>query len=406
MNLKEALDIALRSLRSNKLRSGLTTIGIVIGVTAVIVLVGLGDGMKAGFNKTFGALATAIVVAKIQGSVPGAGEPKDLKDSDVTALRNTAKAPTIASVIPVQSGPGVLQHGPGNTFGGQIIGSTTDYLSVSNRELTRGEMFTDAEVRANDKVALLGPEVVKNLYGGDSDAAMGSSIKIGRSTFKVIGVLKSDGNFDDIALMPLTTARSYLLGGNNTITTMTVKAVDTQSVPAAVEQITTILSERHNIREKGKEDFKVTALQTQLDKISQFMTFLTLFIVAVAGISLLVGAIGVANIMLVSVTERTREIGIRKAIGARRSAIMKQFLIESTVLAGLGGLMGIMIGVGVVLAGEAIMPKVAPSFGAPQVSGPAVAVAFGVSLVIGLLAGGYPAWRASRLRPIEALRFQ
>jgi putative ABC transport system permease protein len=406
MNLKEALAIALRSLRSNKLRSGLTTVGIVIGVVAVIVLVGLGDGMKAGFNKTFGALATAIIVTKIQGSVPGAGAPKDLKDSDVTALRNEDKAPAIATIIPVQSGPGVIQYGPGNTFGGQITGSTTDYLSVSNRELTRGEMFTEAEVRGNDKVTLLGPEVVASLYGGDPDAAMNSNIKIGRSTFKVIGVLKSDGNSDDIALMPLTTARSYLLGGNNTITTMAVKAVDTQSVPAAVEQITTILSERHNIREKGKEDFKVTALQTQLDKTSQFLTFLTLFIVAVAGISLLVGAIGVANIMLVSVTERTREIGIRKAIGARRSAIMKQFLIESTVLAGLGGVTGIMIGIGVVLAGEAIMPKVAPDFGAPQVSGPAVAIAFGVSLVIGLLAGGYPAWRASRLRPIEALRFQ
>jgi putative ABC transport system permease protein len=406
MNLKEALTIAMRSLRANKLRSGLTTVGIVIGVTAVIVLVGLGDGMKAGFNKSFGALATAIIVNKIEGSVPGAGAPRDLKDSDVTALQNKTRAPAVAQVIPQQTGPGVFQFGPGNTFGGQITGSTIEYLDVSNRELERGQMFTSAEMRSNDKVTLVGPDVVKNLYGGNPDAAMGSDLKIGRSTFKVIGVLKSDGNFDDIALMPLTTARSYLLGGNNTITGMAVKAVDVNSVNAAVDQITKILSERHNIREKGKEDFKVTALQSQLDKINQFLGFLTLFIVAVAGISLIVGAIGVANIMLVSVTERTREIGIRKAIGARRSAIMKQFLIESTVLAGLGGVVGIVIGVSTVIAGAIIIPKLTPDFGAPMVSIPAVVVAFMVSLVIGLIAGGYPAWRASRLRPIEALRFQ
>jgi putative ABC transport system permease protein len=406
MNFSEALSIALRSLRANKLRSALTTLGIIIGVSAVIVLVGLGDGMKAGFNKSFGALATAIIVTKIEGSVPGAGAPRDLKDSDVTALRNRTRAPAVATVIPGQQGPGVFQMGPGNTFGGTIFGSTTDYLSVSNREVTAGEMFTEQDMRSNAKVTLIGPDVVKNLYGGNDQAAVGSSMKIGRSTFKVIGTLKSDGNMDDLALMPLTTARSYLLGGNNTVTTMAVKAVDVQSVNAAVQQITTILSERHNIREKGKEDFKVTALQSQLDKITQFMGFLTLFIVAVAGISLIVGAIGVANIMLVSVTERTREIGIRKAIGARRSAIMKQFLMESTVLAGLGGLVGIVIGAATVIAGSIIIPRLTPDFGAPQVSAPAIAVAFGVSLVIGLVAGGYPAWRASRLQPIEALRFQ
>jgi putative ABC transport system permease protein len=177
-------------------------------------------------------------------------------------------------------------------------------------------------------------------------------------------------------------------------------------VNPALAQTTEILSERHHIREESKRDFEATALQNQLDQINQFLTFLTLFIIAVAAISLLVGGIGVANIMLVSVTERTREIGIRKAIGARRSAIMKQFLIESTVLAGVGGLFGIVFGVGITLTGAYVLPKVAPDFGTPEVSGVSIVVAIGVSLIIGLVAGGYPAMRASRLQPIEALRFQ
>ncbi|WP_028935593.1 ABC transporter permease [Pseudonocardia spinosispora] len=403
MNLKETLTIAGRSLRANKLRSALTTVGIVIGVTAVIVLVGLGDGMKAGFSKTFGALATAVIVTKVEGSVPGGGAPKDLKDGDIEALR---KAPAIGSVIPQLTGTGIVQHGPGTQFKSTVTGSTVDYLSVSNRELTSGAMFTEEDYKKRAQVTLLGPEVVTNLFGGDPMAALGQTVRIGRNNFKVVGTLKSDGNSDDAALMPLTTARAYLLGGTDTITGAAAKAKSVQDVPAAVDQITKILSERHNISDPAKEDFKVTALQNQLDQINQFMGFMTMFIVAVAGISLLVGAIGVANIMLVSVTERTREIGIRKAIGARRSTILKQFLIESTVLAGLGGMVGIAFGVGIVLAGAAIIPKLTQDFGPPQVSIPAIAVAFIVSLMIGLIAGGYPAFRAARLQPIEALRFQ
>jgi putative ABC transport system permease protein len=403
MNFKESLTIALRSLRTNKLRSALTMVGIVIGVTAVIVLVGLGNGMKSGFNKTFGALATAIIIQKVEGSVAGGGAPRDLKDGDVTAVR---QASAMASVIPSLSGSSVFRFGPASAFTGQVNGSTPDYLSVSNREVTAGRMFTDQEYRTREKVALVGPEVVKNLYAGDPNAAIGTKMRIGRLDFDIIGALKSDGNADDIALMPLGTARSYLLGGSDTITTMVAKATSVGAVGEATTQINKIMDDRHNIRDISKRDYKVTALQTELDQINQFMLYMSLFIVAVAGISLIVGGIGVANIMLVSVTERTREIGIRKAIGARRSAIMKQFLIESTVLAGLGGLIGVVIGVGVVIAGSIIMPKFAPDFGAPQVSGVAIAIALVVSMVIGLVAGGYPAWRAARLRPIEALRYQ
>ncbi len=404
MNLKEALTIAMRGLRANRLRSALTTLGIVIGVTAVIVLVGLGDGMKAGFNKSFGELATAIIVKKVEGSVPGGGKARDLKMADVNALSDKTKAPDVATVIPVIGGDALATR-DSTTFRTSVAGSTTDYLSVNNREIVAGSMFTEEQARTSAKVVLLGPNPVASLYGGDAGKAIGSDIRLDRATFKVIGVLKTDGNNDDIALMPLQTARANLKGGDS-ITTMAIKATSVATVPAAVDQITKILSDRHNIKDQSKRDFDVTALQGQLDQINQFIFFLSLFIVAVAGISLVVGGVGVANIMLVSVTERTREIGIRKAIGAPRRAIMKQFLIESTVLAGLGGLVGVVLGVGITLVGAAVIPNVAPDFGAPQVSAPAIVVAFVVSLAIGLIAGGYPAFRAAKLRPIEALRYQ
>jgi putative ABC transport system permease protein len=405
MQLSEALTIAARSMRANRLRSALTTLGIVIGVTAVIVLVGLGQGMKAGFNKSFGELATAITVDKVEGSVPGGGRARELRESDVTALLDKTDAPDIAAVIPVRIGGSIVRYGPGSEFRAKVTGSTTNYLTVNNREVLAGSMFTEQQARANAKVVLLGPNPVANLFGGDPASAVGKTVRIDRANFKVIGALKSDGYSDDIALMPLGTART-LVGGGDIITSMAVKATSVAQVSAAVDEINKVLDDRHNIKDPAKRDFKVTALQNQLDQINQFLTFLSLFIIAVAAISLIVGGIGVANIMLVSVTERTREIGIRKAIGARRSAIMKQFLIESTVLALAGGLVGVIFGVGITVGASILIPKFAPDFGTPQVSPVAIAVAIGVSLIIGLVAGGYPAYRASRLQPIEALRFQ
>jgi len=406
MRFGEALSIALRSMQANRLRSALTTLGIVIGVTAVIVLVGLGQGLETGFNKSFGALATAVIVNKQDGSVPGGGAPRDLRDSDVTALRDRAQAPDVARVIPQLTGKSIVQRGAGNQFRAQVTGSTIDYLTTDDRQMVLGSMFTSEQARTNAQVVLLGPNPVAALYGGDAAAAMGSRVRIDKSTFTVIGVLKADGYSDDIALMPLGTARAFLLGGNNIVSGISVKAPSVEQVPVTMEEVNRILDKRHHISEPAKRDFVVTAVQNQVDQIQQFITFLSLFIVAVAAISLVVGGIGVANIMLVSVTERTREIGIRKAIGARRSAIMKQFLIESTVLAGVGGLGGTILGVAITLAGAMVIPRVNPQFGKPEISVLAIAVAIIVSLVIGTVAGGYPALRAARLRPIEALRYQ
>ncbi|MCU1651886.1 MAG: hypothetical protein JWQ60_3035 [Pseudonocardia sp.] len=405
MNLAEAFQIALRSLRSNRMRSALTTLGIVIGVSAVIVLVGLGNGIKAGFNEQFGALGNQIQVAKVNGSVPGGGAAKDLKDSDVTALRNPNVAPDIGAVTPVLGGSELIEVNQ-QQFRAAVQGSTADYLTVVDRELVAGSMFTAEQARSNARVVVLAPNAVATLFGGNAGEAIGKDVRISRSTFEVIGVVKGNGQQDDAAIMPLGAARAYLVGGNDTVTQIIVQAASVPQVPAALAEVNKVLDSRHSIRDPAKRDFNATALQSLLDQANQFLTFLTLFTVAVAAISLIVGGIGVANIMLVSVTERTREIGIRKAIGARSSAILKQFLIESTMLAAMGGIVGIVIGTAITIAASVIIPAVAPDFGAPTVSPWAIVISFGVSLLIGLIAGGFPANRAARLQPIEALRYQ
>lgn len=406
MNLLESARIALRGLRANLLRSALTTLGIVIGVAAVIILVALGNGLQAGFNESFGALTTQITVNPTTGSVPGGGTAEDLTDADVSALSDPRQAPDVATVIPVVSGTALLQVVGGGQFRSPVTGTTADFLDLTNRDLVVGSSFDEAQVRTKDKVVVLGPNPVAELFDGDAGAAIGQEIRIGRSTFRIIGVVESDGQQDDVAIMPLGAARSYLLGGGDTVSNIIVKARSIDAVPAALDQITQILSERHGITDPAERDFEAQALQSLIDEATQAITFLTLFTGAVAAISLIVGGIGVANIMLVTVTERTREIGIRKAIGAKRSAILQQFLIESTFLAGLGGLIGIGIGVGISVAGAAVLPDAIPNFPPPMVSVGSVVLSFGISLAIGLLAGGYPANRAARMRPIEALRFQ
>ena len=252
---------------------------------------------------------------------------------------------------------------------------------------------------------ILGTRPVTELFAGDAGAAIGERIRIGRTTFRVIGVAKPTQQ-DDVAYMPLEAARSYVLGGTDEVNNIILTATSAAAVPVALEQVNAILDDRHRITDTTERDYNAQAQQDFIDQASQFLTFLTLFTTAIAGISLVVGGIGVANIMLVSVTERTREIGIRKAIGATRRAILQQFLLESTVLAGLGGTLGVLVGLGLSFIGGLILPRAVPDFPAPSVSPGSVVLALSISLLIGLVAGGYPANRAARLRPIEALRYQ
>jgi putative ABC transport system permease protein len=401
----EVTRIAMRGLRANKLRSALTTLGIIIGVSAVILLTALGNGIQAGFNEQFGSLNTQITITRTEGGVPGGGEARDLTENDMEALLNPRNAPDVATALPIVGGAALLQLG-GDQYRTSVTGTTADYFTITDRELTAGRDFDEQEVRTNAKVVVLGPNPVNELFGGDAAAALGQEIRIGRAVFRVIGVAESTGQQDDVAIMPIGAARSYLTGGDDELDTIIVRARSAEAVTAAANQITEVLSDRHNIRDPTERDFDVQALQQQIQEATQFLSFLTLFTAAVAGISLIVGSIGVANIMLVTVTERTREIGIRKAIGARPRVILGQFLLESVFLSALGGLIGIALGVGLSLVGALIMPQLIPDFPAPAVDPGSIVLSFTISLAIGLIAGGYPAHRASRLRPIEALRYQ
>ncbi|MGH3766662.1 MAG: ABC transporter permease [Pseudonocardiaceae bacterium] len=407
MNLREAAFIALRGLRLHRLRSVLTMLGIIIGVAAVILLVAIGQGMQNSVDARIQPLADLITIVPQTGNVPGGSPPKNLIDADVSALQ---KAPDIMTATPVTSAPALVETNS-IKFRSTIVGSSERWSEVNSRDLQAGSFFDAAQSRTTAKVAVLGPVVATALFD-DPAAAMGQTIRINRQGFRVIGVMQSYGQRDDKSvILPLNTARRYVFGGGDELNQIIVQAQDVAAVPAAENQVTSILTDRHRIKDPGQRDFEVQSLGGRLKSFNEILRILTLFTAAVAAISLIVGGIGVLNIMLVTVTERTREIGIRKALGATRRAILQQFLVESIVLTSIGGILGILVGVGLSLLGGAIAPTFEPSSGTfasftPVVSIPSVIVAFSVSLAIGLIAGGYPANRAARLRPVEALRYE
>ncbi|MBV8543040.1 MAG: ABC transporter permease [Pseudonocardiales bacterium] len=406
MNLWEAARIALRALRVNRLRSALTMLGIVIGVAAVILLVAIGNGVQSSVSARVEPLANLITIVRSSGNVPGGGEPKKLIDADITVLKK--QAPDVATVTPTTTGQAVAETQTAKSRT-NVIGSTERWLEVNSQDMALGSFFDEGQVRSAARVVVLGSSVATNLFGDGPLTALSRTIRINHQSFRIIGVMQPIGEpLDSASVMPLNTARRYVYGGGDKVDQLIVQATRATAVPAAVDEVIRILDNRHRIQDPTKRDFEVQSLRGQLDTFQKLLRILTLFTASVAAISLVVGSIGVLNIMLVSVTERTREIGVRKAIGATRHAILEQFLIESTVLAGLGGLIGIVVGVGLAL----LSARLVTSFGslftsfAPTISISSVVVSFAVSLAIGLIAGGYPAYRAARLRPIEALRYQ
>jgi putative ABC transport system permease protein len=402
----ETVRVAFAGIVANKLRSGLTILGLMIGVGSVIVLIAVGTGSSDAVQKQIDALGSNVLLVQSSqglGGARGASTSTALKVADATALQNTFQAPDIASVSPVVTANGVTLTYNGVTYTPtQFIGTTPSYKTARSYTTAGGSWFTNSQETNHSRVLVVGPTVVSQLFGGQDP--VGDTVQVNGTSYQIVGVTASKGsngtaNQDDVAFAPLTAVQDTLTGYGS-INQIVVQASSTQQLSAAQTEVTQILNQvdpptpgaasasNFNVINQG------SILQTSASSSSVFTTLLG----EVAAISLLVGGIGVMNIMLVSVTERTREIGIRKAVGARRSDILTQFLIEAVLVSLLGGIAGVLFGViGSQFPIAGVHPVIAPY---------SVALALGAALATGLFFGTYPASRAAAMRPIEALRFE
>ena len=408
MNYLQSFIEASESLLANKLRSGLTVLGIIIGVAAVIAVLAIGNGTQESILGEIQGVGTNLLFVMPGGS-EDVSNPKPLTLADAAALSDPFSAPSIAGVAPVLNGR-VEMNFSGETKSTTLVGVTPDYSSVRNVELSEGEFFSDTDLSGRSSVVLLGTDVAEELFGRKA-GLVGEKVRIEGQPFRVVGVLAEKGGSamgseDNQVLVPMTTAQTRLLQRSipNAVDVIYIQAADSESVPRASLEVSQILSSRHRTM-IGEEDFSILSQQDFLDLASTITGVLTIFLGGIAAISLLVGGIGIMNIMMVSVVERTREIGLRKALGARRIDILSQFLIESSLLSLLGGLIGILLGWTLSM----IVEQVAAGSGTPIVpvmSLNAVLLAVLFSTAIGIFFGLYPANRASMLEPVEALRYE
>lgn len=421
MTFTNSIKIAIRALGANKLRTALTMLGMIIGVGAVIALMSIGQGAQRMITSQIQAMGTNLLFVRpgtqSQGGVrTAAGAQPTLTLEDAQALAEPVNAPSVAKVAP-ESSAFVQVLADGINLNTRVIGTTPDYEEVRNFRIAEGEFITKNNVDGGSTVVVLGSGVAAQLFpGGD---AVGRSLKIAsfsgnasRSvTFRVVGVMEAKGgtgalNQDDQIFVPITTLQRRLTASRNsrggqTVQTINIQAADEDLMDQAVQEIGELLRTRHR---KAEDDFTIQSQQDMLAVANQITGIMTMLLGSIAGISLLVGGIGIMNIMLVSVTERTREIGIRKAVGAKRRDILTQFVVESIVVSVLGGALGVAAGFGVsrLLQGVNFNGQALQTV----VSVEAVLLAFGVSAAVGLFFGIYPAMRAAALNPIEALRYE
>jgi putative ABC transport system permease protein len=402
----EMLRIAWSGITANKLRSGLTILGMTIGVASVIVLIAVGNGSSKAVQSTIQSLGTNVLVVQSSGGFRGGQQAStagtiSLTKADAEALENPSLAPDIKNASPVVDASGVsLVYGGTSFEPSSFVGTTPSYLTAHAYKLAEGAPFTSEDLGKHRRVAVIGQEVVQELFAGQS--AVGQNMKVNGSNYEVVGVLAKKGtngttNEDDVVMAPITTVQDSLTG-TGPLDSITVQARSESTLNAAEAQASTIIEERHKIKDTAEPGFSVLNQGSLLETSSSTSSVFTTLLGEVAAISLLVGGIGVMNIMLVSVTERTREIGIRKAIGARRSDILAQFLTEAVLVSLFGGIVGVLVGV---IGSQFEIAGVHP-----EIATYSIFLAFGAAALSGLFFGTYPAARAARLRPIEALRFE
>ncbi|RIV73119.1 ABC transporter permease [Flagellimonas aequoris] len=400
------IKIALKAIVLNKMRTLLTMLGIIIGVASVIAMLAIGEGSKKSIKDEISKMGSNMINirpgADMRGGVRmGGSEMQSLKLEDYEALKE--KATLLSYVTPQVNGSGQSINGA-NNWPTSIYGVSPEYLDIKIWELSEGSMFTSAEVKSAAKVAVVGKTVVENLFPNGEDP-IGKMIRFNSIPFKIIGVLeeKGESNFgqdqDDIIIAPYTTVQKRILAIDY-IQSIVASAVSEEEAEAAVDEITTILREQHHIGSNDDNDFNVFSMDELISTFSSTSEMLTVLLVAIASISLLIGGIGIMNIMYVSVKERTREIGLRMAVGAKGADILLQFLIEAVLISVTGGIIGVLLGFGATLFIQGVL-------GWPTIITPySVIISFAVCAITGIFFGWYPARKASALDPISALRYE
>jgi macrolide export ATP-binding/permease protein macB len=405
MLFKESVTIALTALLSNKLRSILTMLGIIIGIAAVIVMISIGMGVRKNITDSIASLGSNMLIvtpnsSNSRGMRAAAGSGKKLKLDDATAIKKRIKnidyvAPTVSASYQVVNG--------NENWNTSVYGVTPEYLQIRSLTVTSGSFISQADLDSRNRVAVIGSTVAGNLYG--SENPVGKNIRVNNQPFKVIGVLEKKGQAsmggdqDDVVLVPLTTAQERLMGITY-IRSINIQVSSSDKIDEVQDQVGTLLRQRHHLGIGKEDDFTINNMTSLMETMNSTTATLTLFLGSVAAISLLVGGIGIMNIMIVSVTERTREIGIRKALGATYRTIMTQFLIEAVIIGLIGGVLGIALGISLV----EVFKKFAEV--PPVITLAPILISFTFSVGIGLFFGIYPARKAARLDPIEALRYE